>query len=46
MKTQLRYEPHSQRNYKLGVVIIGNVHRVLCSLQGSFGTYCNATDYK
>lgn len=36
MKTQRRYKPSFQRRYKLWRVVLGNIHRVLYSLQGFF----------
>ena len=35
MKTQRKYDPHSQRSYKLGVMIISKIKRGLHSLQGA-----------
>lgn len=42
MQIQERYEPYSQRSYKPGIMRIGNIYRVLHSLQGTFCEYGNA----
>lgn len=47
MKTQRRYKPSFQRSYKLWRVVLGNIHRVLYSLQGFFFCeYCDGIDYR
>ena len=47
MKTQRKYDPYSQRSYKLGIMIISNIYRVLNSLQSFFLGECyNAIDHR
>lgn len=33
IKTRIRNEPYSQRSYKLGIMIVGTIYRVLYSLK-------------
>lgn len=45
MQIPIRYEPCSQRSYKLGIMIIGHIYRVFTGLQGTFCEYHNAFDH-
>lgn len=45
MQTQIRYEPYVQRSYKLEIMVMGHIYRMLCTLQDTFRECHNAIDH-